>query len=581
MFRRYVAPAFLALTAAILVVAVPVSTAPLHSPTFLETFSGTPGSPAAWHPTDWAVDANNSDAWNSSTPLSMDGMAAHHGTDCSAHPATHAVSNLTDAVFKCNDHVMTSITGGYAAAYLTPPALVDFSDGTAVVSFDMTTHRTVGRDWVDLWLTPFGSQFALPLNLWLPPYQGEPEYAVQVKMEGASRFEAYDFRPGSRSTAAQLPVADFDPYETWLTPSATTRETFELHISRTHIKFGMPDYNQWWVDTDFDSPLDFDTAVLQLGHHAYNPEKDCSSNCENSWHWDNVSIDPYLPMTVVPASPRTAWVKKDVQDTITFQAPAPAGSSLRFAAVGANFELSFNGGSTWSSVSHQPADRYAPEHFSSYLYSTVPTGATSVKVRATGHSYIGVWFASHFNLMAPGAAGPTATPTDTPTPGPTLTPSHTPTVTPTPTATRTPTPSPTPNTSDVTITFDTNPPWSGTGAFSGTRDGVNWGTNQWYLSGPYAGFTSKSASFNGGGSTSKLLTLPAGRHLVSFKASNAGGGASTVTANCSGQTPVSASVPANSSVVTINTGWTADCAAVTIGSSNGWDTNFDDLVLRD
>jgi hypothetical protein len=32
-------------------------------------------------------------------------------------------------------------------------------------------------------------------------------------------------------------------------------------------------------------------------------------------------------------------------------------------------------------------------------------------------------------------------------------------------------------------------------------------------------------------------------------------------------------------VTTIQTGWTGTCTSVTISSSNGWYTNFDDLVL--
>jgi hypothetical protein len=31
--------------------------------------------------------------------------------------------------------------------------------------------------------------------------------------------------------------------------------------------------------------------------------------------------------------------------------------------------------------------------------------------------------------------------------------------------------------------------------------------------------------------------------------------------------------------VTIQTNWTAPCATVTVSSTNGWDTNFDNLVV--
>ena len=80
----------------------------------------------AWQPSNWGVDANNFDMWLGNG-FSMDNMAAHHGHDCSAPPASHAVDSLDDAVFQCRDHIMTSVAGHYAAAYLTPPAMIDFS----------------------------------------------------------------------------------------------------------------------------------------------------------------------------------------------------------------------------------------------------------------------------------------------------------------------------------------------------------------------------------------------------------------------------------------------------------------------
>jgi hypothetical protein len=52
-----------------------------------------------------------------------------------------------------------------------------------------------------------------------------------------------------------------------------------------------------------------------------------------------------------------------------------------------------------------------------------------------------------------------------------------------------------------------------------------------------------------------------------------------VTINCAGQPPVSLVVAANH-LVTIATGWTSTCSGtVTIGSTNGWDTNIDNLIF--
>lgn len=108
---------------------------------------------------------------------------------------------------------------------------------------------------------------------------------------------------------------------------------------------------------------------------------------------------------------------------------------------------------------------------------------------------------------------------------------------------------------------------------------IDWGTGRWYLSGPFAGFASKSVSFNGAGVSSATLAFRAPRQLVQLMATNGGSGPSTVTLRCDGLPTVTASVKSGE-VTTIETGWTGACSAVTIASSNGWDTNFDDFVLR-
>jgi hypothetical protein len=108
---------------------------------------------------------------------------------------------------------------------------------------------------------------------------------------------------------------------------------------------------------------------------------------------------------------------------------------------------------------------------------------------------------------------------------------------------------------------------------------IDWGTGQWYLSGPWQQFTTNSIGFNGPGSTSKTFTLINPLRLVQLDAYNGGTTASTVMVNCAGQPPVSIVVNSRQRV-TIATGWTARCSgAVTLGSTNGWDTNFDALIF--
>jgi hypothetical protein len=105
---------------------------------------------------------------------------------------------------------------------------------------------------------------------------------------------------------------------------------------------------------------------------------------------------------------------------------------------------------------------------------------------------------------------------------------------------------------------------------------INWGTNVWWLSSPWGGFTTNSISFNGGGMTSGAFTFMTPKWLVSLKAFNGGTVASTITLSCAGNATKTVSVPVNQ-LTTITTDWTASCTTVTIGSTNGWDTNFDDL----
>ncbi|HEX2516495.1 MAG TPA: DUF4082 domain-containing protein, partial [Chloroflexota bacterium] len=181
----------------------------------------------------------------------------------------------------------------------------------------------------------------------------------------------------------------------------------------------------------------------------------------------------------------------------------------------------------------------------------------------------------------PAPPGPTPTPTQTATP--TQTPTQTPTSTPTlpgPTSTPTPTPTPTqaPPAGDFTVTFDDRPGENQSLDGQYPANLIDWGSGQWYHAGPWGGLTTKSASFTSPGQTSAPFTFVSPRRLLSIKAYNGGGGPSTVTLTCAGQPNVSQSVNPGQ-LLTISTGWTGTCGSVTVGSSNGWDTNFDDLVL--
>ena len=77
------------------------------------------------------------------------------------------------------------------------------------------------------------------------------------------------------------------------------------------------------------------------------------------------------------------------------------------------------------------------------------------------------------------------------------------------------------------------------------------------------------------------FTFVAPLRLLRFDAFNGGTSAASITVSCPAnpEQPVKqASVPAGH-LTTIATGWSGTCSSVSLSSSNGWETNFDNLVL--
>lgn len=413
---------------------------------FLETFDGSPSTPQPWHPADWDVQVHsrNPDTWTNLEPMTGTD-AAHHGTDCAAPPATHDEPGMAyaDAVFQCHDHVMTAIkAGGYGVIYLTPPALLDFSSGEAVLSFDTSTLVTSARDWQDIWITPFDDNLTLPFNEGDVDLHGVPRRGVTVKLETTYFGQGPAWVPSVISNFVQTSLGAncCIPYKSFLVPDAARRDTLEVRLRADHIKVWMPAYNKVWADKPISPPLDWSQGVVQLGHHSYNPHKACTDNGKpadqcpaDTWHWDNVSLSPAVPFTIIRSTPR--MVTSSTQD-VTFAAPAPANSHVRFSAVG-SVETSLDGGTTWTAQAPQASSVTThPEHADNYWIS-VPTGTQSVRVRLSTRSwYTGPFDARDFALWAPGTGQPTPTPTMTATQGAaTSTPAPTATATPTPLAT--------------------------------------------------------------------------------------------------------------------------------------------------
>ncbi|MFN8632435.1 MAG: hypothetical protein U0893_01180 [Chloroflexota bacterium] len=383
--RHALVPALLALLAVLLLAPLASGPAVAQSAAWIATFDGRPASPLPFNPATWDVQVHSRDV---STWTQLEPIAAHHGASCSAPPDTHVTSSYEGAVFQCNDHVMTAIAaGGYGLVALTPDHMVDFRNGEAVVRFDMSTFRSSLRDWVSIWLSPWDDQIPLPLEEWLPDGVGKPRRGVHVRMDIANG--GLSFFRGATIASFQgtgLPIDD-TPYESFLTPSATRRDQFELRISRTSLKFGMPAYNRWWIDTTFPD-LGWDRAVLQLEHHSYNPSK-CDGCTPNTWHWDNVSISQSVPFVMLKAD--LPWVSPATRRWVTFPGPAPANSSLRFVGIGDSLQVSFNGGQSWQNAVPHPVEIAPGDHLRPF-WMPVPTGTTRVDFRGSGW-YGGDWTA--------------------------------------------------------------------------------------------------------------------------------------------------------------------------------------------
>jgi hypothetical protein len=107
---------------------------------------------------------------------------------------------------------------------------------------------------------------------------------------------------------------------------------------------------------------------------------------------------------------------------------------------------------------------------------------------------------------------------------------------------------------------------------------INWGLNVWWVSGPWGQFTTNSVSFNLASTTSASFSFLSPRRLVRLTAYNGGTVSTTLSLSCAGQATRTTTLAAGQ-LATIDTNWTATCTTVTVGSTNGWDTNLDNMVI--
>lgn len=427
----------------------------LAATSYTQVFDVAPLTPQPARPvTDWDVAVHSDSVGGTWDTLAASPLEASHGADCGAPPATHHVATYDDAVFFCRNHIMTAINadGGYGVIYLTPPQMLDFSAGEAVLRWDMSTLRTSTRDWVDVWVSPYADRLQLPLEDSLPDLQGPPRNAIHLRMDQPSvnpLAAMFRVRTVRNFVEGDLPGNSYADWLNVLVPDAARRDTFELRMTRTHLKFWMPAYGLVWFDGDV-ADLGWDQGVVQLGHHSYNPSKACDFNgtCgPDTWHWDQVTLSSAVPFSIIPVSPRSTSAASTV---LTFAQPAPEQATLQFAAFGSNVQVSWDG-VAWANAPTGNEMKHDQSHADTYQVP-VPIGATQARVRASGGGGTALWQARDFSVwsqfpVAPNQRTPTPTrlPTAVPTvpPGlPTVAPPPPPPVTVVPVSTATPVPPP-------------------------------------------------------------------------------------------------------------------------------------------
>jgi hypothetical protein len=485
---KYLAP--------ILVSLVTVAYVFAQAPVFTETFDGTPATPDSYtNPHNWDVYTQGFNEAEASgvLPPGVRQSTAQHGPNCEppGFPYTdtnsHPIRSVSDTVFICNGHVMTSPgLAGYAAVYMTVPAVLDFSGGEATLRFDMSTLITSARDWPEVTLMPLDEFQGLAFN------QHGTQDSIDLSADGAPTWKVRQRSNGGPNNTDEHGAALRATGLQWdtilahhgLRPDLARRDTFELRISRTRVSVCMPTYGECIVQdvpliTNLDPAIWHDQAVVMLSHRVYNAEKACSAdqydsqsivhspqgdaNCPpNTWHWDNVTLQPSVPFQIIsPTRPfLSLYLQSGRSPAVDLAAPAPANAVLHFVSFGdpSSLQVSADGGATWLTPTPRGiAAGTAHSELGDYYTAPVPAGTRSVMFRGN-NGFWGSWAVEDVSVWSalgnvPPPVTPTPTPTASPThvstststavpPSPTVTATPAPTDTPMPTATPTPTPLP-------------------------------------------------------------------------------------------------------------------------------------------
>jgi len=347
---------------------------------------GAPAAPQSIVPGDLDVQIHKRSPGDS-----MDVMDAGHGADCSAPPATHSINTLAQGVYACKNHLMTAINAGdYGEIALTPPELVDFSGGQAQIQVSVSTLQFCTLDWIELWVSPFSENITLP-HSGTVDLQGPPKDALRFHLSdsgdlGASTGQVYRF---DNFAETSIPRQLTTSLASLVAASGVVRTTFEIDLSTTHVRFGVPGLGAggtWWTDTAI-APLAFNQGIVQLVHHSYNVAKHCPGSPADTWHWSGLSLSSAVPFTLINGAQRA--ISATDGTTVDFARPAPAGAFLRFSGLG-TISVSYDGGKSWQAAQEQVQRDHATDHFSSY-WTPIPAGVQRVLFSGV-HWYGGPWW---------------------------------------------------------------------------------------------------------------------------------------------------------------------------------------------
>jgi hypothetical protein len=361
--------------------------------------TGSPPSPVPFDEPGWDVQVYSRDRQTWYEPEPMD---AHHGDNCAGFPGVHRVSRYDQMVFRCRDHIMTSINAeGYGGVVLTPDRMIDFSGGEAVIRFDLSTFRSSGRDWINVWVSGYEAQLSVPAVEWAPGANGPPRDGMFVEQTANGNLCPRFIR---NFVVTELACDDGRPLSDRIVFSATRRNTVEIRVSATRVRVSMPNDSIVFSNVALPASLPFTQGVVQFGHYSYNPRK-CESHCPpggwapNTWHWDEIYLAPSIPFTIIRADRRFV---DGAGGTVTLNAPAPANAKLRFYSMGMSPDVSFDGGATWRVPAEQGGGKTSePER---QYWMPIPAGTTQIQLRParllTWWTERGSWIARDFSVFA-------------------------------------------------------------------------------------------------------------------------------------------------------------------------------------